>query len=66
VINASNATTASEVAAINCPAPRLSPTLVPNGNRISPSFASQMMLLLGTFNATFWDDGGGLKKGEVV
>ncbi|KAJ7638799.1 hypothetical protein FB45DRAFT_1133214, partial [Roridomyces roridus] len=56
----------SGVAAVNCPAPRLSPTLVPNPSSFSPNFAFQMLLLLGTFNSSLWDDGNGLKSGEVA
>lgn len=66
VVNAGSATGPTEMAALNCPAPRLSPTVVPNGNQFSTTFSSQMLLLLGTFNTTLWDDGGGLKQGEVV
>ncbi|KAJ7095370.1 hypothetical protein B0H15DRAFT_829274 [Mycena belliarum] len=66
-INAGAKTGATEMAApLNCPAPRLSPVMIPNGNQISPSFSSQMFLLLGTFNTSLWDDGGGLKNGEVA
>ncbi|KAJ7047383.1 hypothetical protein C8F04DRAFT_1058616 [Mycena alexandri] len=53
-------------AALHCPAPRLSPVVIPNGNQFSKSFSSQMLLLLGAFNTTLWDDGGGLKEGEVA
>jgi len=66
VVNAGSTTGPTEMAALNCPAPRLSPTVVPNGNQFSTTFSSQMLLLLGTFNTTLWDDGGGLKQGEVV
>ncbi|KAF7355307.1 hypothetical protein MSAN_01447100 [Mycena sanguinolenta] len=52
--------------ALDCPAPRLSPTLIPNGNAFSTSFSSQMLLLFGTFNSSLWDDGGGMKDGEVA
>lgn len=54
------------VTALNCPAPRLSPTVIPNGNSNSTAFGSQVLLLLGTFNTSLWDDGEGLKQGEVV
>ncbi|KAJ6613462.1 hypothetical protein B0H10DRAFT_2048593 [Mycena sp. CBHHK59/15] len=66
VIDAGSASGATEMAALNCPAPRLSPTLIPNGNQFSTSFSSQVLLLLGTFNTTLWEDGGGLDKGEVA
>ncbi|KAF9495666.1 hypothetical protein BDN71DRAFT_1447071 [Pleurotus eryngii] len=49
-----------------CPAPRLSPTVISNTNPFSTRFASQAFLLLGIFNASLWDDGGGLEKGEVA
>ncbi|KAF7292490.1 hypothetical protein HMN09_01233200 [Mycena chlorophos] len=42
------------------------PVVIPNGNAFSESFASQMLLLLGTFNSSFWYDGDGLKDGEVA
>jgi len=66
VINAGSTSGATDMTALKCPAPRLSPTVIPNGNQFSTTFASQMLLLLGTFNTTVWDDGGGLKHGEVV
>lgn len=62
----SNGESATSVPALHCPAPRLSPTLVPNGNTFSSGFSSQMIMLLGAFNSSLWDDGGGLKNGEVV
>lgn len=49
-----------------CPAPRLSPVVVPNTNTFSSTFSSQVFLLLGTFNSSLWQDDGGLDKGEVV
>jgi hypothetical protein len=49
-----------------CPAPRTSPVLVPNKNSFSTSFLSQVYLLLGTLNATQWQDDNGLNSGEVV
>jgi hypothetical protein len=49
-----------------CPAPRLSASLVGNLNTFSTGFSSQVFLLLGTFNTSLWQDGGGLEKGEVV
>jgi hypothetical protein len=49
-----------------CPAPRTSPVLVPNMNRVSTSFSSQVYLLLGTLNTSRWQDDNGLKNGEVV
>jgi hypothetical protein len=49
-----------------CPAPRTGPVLVPNMNKFSTSFSSQVYLLLGTVNASQWQDDNGLKSGEVV
>ncbi|KAJ7179146.1 hypothetical protein C8R46DRAFT_941643, partial [Mycena filopes] len=66
IINAANGQSATAVAALHCPAPRLLPVIIPNGNQFSTSFASQMLLLLGAFNTTLWDDGGALKRGEVA
>ncbi|TFK75923.1 hypothetical protein BDN72DRAFT_809719 [Pluteus cervinus] len=49
-----------------CPAPRYSPALAPNRNTFSSAFASQVFLLLGTFNETLWQDSNGLSQGEVA
>lgn len=49
-----------------CPVPRLGPAVTPNLNPFSPSFASQVFMLLGTFDKSAWRDDGGLDKGEVV
>ena len=49
-----------------CPAPRTSPVLVPNMNRVSTSFSSQVYLLLGILNTSQWQDDNGLENGEVV
>ncbi|KLO10239.1 hypothetical protein SCHPADRAFT_856821 [Schizopora paradoxa] len=49
----------------NCPAPRVGPVVVPNYNTFSSTFISQAFVVLGTFNNTLWDDGGGLQNGEV-
>ncbi|KAF7352797.1 hypothetical protein MVEN_01246500 [Mycena venus] len=62
----SNRDSATAAPALDCPAPRLSPAVVPNANGFSPGFASQMVVLSGTFNSSLWDDGGGLKDGEVA
>ncbi|KAH9951683.1 hypothetical protein B0H21DRAFT_783424 [Amylocystis lapponica] len=48
-----------------CPAARTGGTVVPNFLGPSSSFGSQMLYMLGTVNASLWDDGGGLEKGEV-
>ncbi|KAF9462635.1 hypothetical protein BDZ94DRAFT_1219539 [Collybia nuda] len=49
-----------------CPAPRLRPVLVPNANKFSTSFGSQVYLLLGTIDSSRWQDDNGLNKGEVA
>jgi hypothetical protein len=49
-----------------CPAPRVGASLAPNFNTFSSSFASQVFLLLGTFDTDLWQDNGGLKMGEVA
>ena len=49
-----------------CPAPRVGAVLVPNENTFSSAFASQVFLLLGTFNTSLWQDGNGVEQGEVV
>lgn len=49
-----------------CPAPRVGAVLVPNENRFSSAFTSQVFFLLGTFNTSLWQDNGGLAQGEVV
>ncbi|KAJ7228672.1 hypothetical protein GGX14DRAFT_414199 [Mycena pura] len=66
VINAGSTSGATEMATLNCPAPRLSPVVIPSGNTNSNTFASQMLVLLGTFNNSLWNDGDGLKQGEVA
>ncbi|KAL4242047.1 hypothetical protein ABKN59_000582 [Abortiporus biennis] len=58
-----NAHTSSSIAP--CPAPRFGPALAVNANGASSNFAEQVFVLLGTFNSSLWDDGGGLSKGEV-
>ena len=49
-----------------CLAARIDPVVVPNMNSGSSVFGDQVFVLLGTFNSTLWNDGGGLKDGEVV
>lgn len=49
-----------------CAVPRIGAAVVANKNTFSSSFNSQVFVLLGSFNSSFWDDGGGLQKGEVV
>jgi hypothetical protein len=49
-----------------CPVPRIGTAVVANKNPFSASFNTQVFVLLGLFNTSLWDDGGGLQKGEVV
>jgi hypothetical protein len=49
-----------------CAVPRIGAAVVANKNTFSSSFNSQVFVLLGLFNSSLWDDGGGLKNGEVV
>ena len=56
----------SQISPGSCPAPRVGAALAQNFNGFSSSFSSQVFLLLGTFNDSLWDDGGGSHKGEVV
>lgn len=56
----------SETSPPACPAPRYGGALVPNMSPASPSYSTQLFLMLGTFNSTMWDDQGGLKHGEVA
>ncbi|KJA24664.1 hypothetical protein HYPSUDRAFT_38750 [Hypholoma sublateritium FD-334 SS-4] len=51
---------------IACPAPRVAPVLVPNLNPFSAAFASQVLMVLGTFNTSLWQDSDGLVEGEVA
>ncbi|KAH8118402.1 hypothetical protein DFH11DRAFT_1567220 [Phellopilus nigrolimitatus] len=60
-----NINTSTDISPGGCPAPRVGPVMVPNYNAFSESFASQVFMLLGTFNSTLWDDGNGLSQGEV-
>ncbi|TBU32906.1 hypothetical protein BD311DRAFT_514755 [Dichomitus squalens] len=48
-----------------CIAARIDPAVVPNMNGASTDFNQQAFVLLGTFNSSLWDDGGGLARGEV-
>lgn len=65
VINVAGRTNAA-ISPGACPAPRFSPALTQNLNAFSSAFSSQVFLLLGTFNESLWEDGGGLTNGEVV
>jgi hypothetical protein len=49
-----------------CVVPRIGAAVAANKNTFSSSFSSQVFVLLGLFNTSLWDDGGGLQKGEVV
>lgn len=49
-----------------CAVPRIGAAVAANKNTFSSSFSSQVFVLLGLFNSSLWDDGGGLQKGEVV
>ena len=49
-----------------CPAPRYGGALVFNPSTASSSFATQVFLILGTFNSSYWNDQGGLQHGEVA
>ncbi|KAF8845762.1 hypothetical protein BDN67DRAFT_892139 [Paxillus ammoniavirescens] len=56
----------SETLVPPCPAPRYGGTLAFNPSAASSTFGSQVFLLLGTFNSSYWDDQGGLQNGEVA
>lgn len=49
-----------------CAVPRIGAAVAANKNTFSSSFDSQVFVLLGLFNTSLWDDGGGLQNGEVV
>ena len=61
-----DASTGNVLTPLPCLAPRIDPAVVPNMNIASSSFGTQAFVLFGTFNSSMWDDGGGLKRGEVV
>ncbi|KAI0368139.1 hypothetical protein BV20DRAFT_948921 [Pilatotrama ljubarskyi] len=61
-----DASTGNVVNVSPCIAPRIDPAVVPNMCQASSSFNTQAFVLFGTFNSSLWDDGGGLKRGEVV
>ncbi|KAF8450702.1 hypothetical protein L210DRAFT_3521072 [Boletus edulis BED1] len=61
-----NAGSSSEITPPPCPVPRYGGALVFNPSSASSSFASQVFLILGTFNSSYWDDQGGLRRGEVA
>ncbi|KAI0053628.1 hypothetical protein FA95DRAFT_1552125 [Auriscalpium vulgare] len=48
-----------------CAAPRIGAVVVPNQSGVSSSFDSQVFVLLGLFDSSAWNDGGGSTKGEV-
>lgn len=55
----------SEISPPPCPAARYGGALVFNPSGASSSFASQVFLILGTFDSSYWDDQGGLRRGEI-
>ena len=61
-----NVDTAAGTSPPPCPAPRFGAVLAPNMNTASTEFQRQAFLLLGTYNASLWDDENGLEQGEVV
>ncbi|KAI9513341.1 hypothetical protein F5148DRAFT_1319111, partial [Russula earlei] len=48
-----------------CAVPRIGAAVVANKNPFSSGFSSQVFVLLGLFNSSYWNDQGGLQKGEV-
>ncbi|KAI0080895.1 hypothetical protein K474DRAFT_1704432 [Panus rudis PR-1116 ss-1] len=60
-----NADTRNDNSPTSCPAPRVGPAVAQNLNGASSSFGSQIFMMLGTFDSSRWDDGGGLSKGEI-
>ncbi|KAG9317303.1 hypothetical protein JVU11DRAFT_1501 [Chiua virens] len=64
VVNAGSST--SEITPPPCPVPRYGGTMAFNPSSASSSFGSQVFLILGTFNSSYWDDQGGLQRGEVA
>ncbi|KAH9482635.1 hypothetical protein JR316_0004735 [Psilocybe cubensis] len=61
-----NTQSSSAVSPGPCPAPRISPVLVPNLNAFDSSFASQTFMVLGGFNLSLWEDSNGHSQGEVA
>ena len=61
-----DASTGLSVLPASCAVPRIGAAVVANQNTFSSSFNSQVFVLLGLFNSSDWNDGGGLQKGEVV
>ncbi|KAI0068702.1 hypothetical protein BV25DRAFT_1817611 [Artomyces pyxidatus] len=53
------------IAPAGCATPRLGAAVVPNMNGFSSGFNTQVFVLLGLFDTSAWNDGGGLAKGEV-
>ncbi|KAI0307109.1 hypothetical protein B0F90DRAFT_1622168 [Multifurca ochricompacta] len=60
-----DASTGLSVSPAICAVPRIGAAVVANKNMFSSSFNSQVFVLLGLFNSSLWNDGGGLQKGEV-
>ncbi|KAH7914369.1 hypothetical protein BJ138DRAFT_1123641 [Hygrophoropsis aurantiaca] len=62
-----NPSASSEIAPPACPVPRYGGALAPNFCAYpSAGYATQVFLMLGTFNSSYWDDQGGLQRGEVA
>jgi len=61
-----DASTEVSASPVSCAVSRIGAAVVANKNTFSTSFNSQVFVLLGLFNSSLWDDGGGLQKGEVV
>ncbi|KAF9221954.1 hypothetical protein BS17DRAFT_784207 [Gyrodon lividus] len=64
VVNAGSSP--SDISVPPCPAPRYGGALAFNPSTVSSTFGSQVFLLLGTFDSSYWDDQGGLQQGEVA
>ncbi|KIJ70578.1 hypothetical protein HYDPIDRAFT_77775, partial [Hydnomerulius pinastri MD-312] len=64
VVNASPSP--SEISPPACPAPRYGGAMAFNPLTTSSNFQTQVFLLLGTFNSSYWNDQGGLQRGEVA
>ncbi|KAH7929432.1 hypothetical protein BV22DRAFT_1080880 [Leucogyrophana mollusca] len=62
-----NSASSAEISPPACPVPRYGGALAPNFcSYPAAAYSTQVFLLLGTFNSSFWDDQGGLQKGEVA
>ncbi|KDQ64488.1 hypothetical protein JAAARDRAFT_166786 [Jaapia argillacea MUCL 33604] len=61
-----NTGSSNYISPASCPAPRFGPAVAPNLNTFSTNYATQVFLLLGTYNNSLWQDDGGLEHGEVA